>query len=162
MKNIIIVRHAKSSWVDFSLSDFQRPLDDKGLSDAPVMADRLFDAGYQVQKIITSNATRAKTTAQFFANKYGLEMQFEGDLYHGEPEDYMMMIEELPESIHTVALFGHNPGITFIANMISHGITDDVPTCGIIVAQMGDIPWNKCNWDDMKIKELMLPKDKHE
>ncbi|MFZ1750476.1 MAG: histidine phosphatase family protein [Saprospiraceae bacterium] len=158
MKTIIIIRHAKSAWNDIRISDFDRTLDARGWRDAPLMALRLKDAGHYPQMIISSSAVRAKTTAQFFADAYGLEVHETKDLYHGDPQDYLDKINVLDENIKCIALFGHNPGITYLANEIQMGCTDNIPTCGIIVATMPDLPWSKADWSQMNLETLMFPK----
>ena len=159
-KKIIIIRHAKSSWTDFSLSDFDRTLDDRGLKDAPVMANRLKEAGHIPNKIITSSAVRAKNTAAYFANALSINKEETRLLYHGEPEDYLEQIQLLDETISCIALVGHNPGITHIANLIKPGVTDNIPTCGIIIAEMdGKIKWNDTDWGKLKLLNIMAPKN---
>jgi phosphohistidine phosphatase len=160
IKKIIIVRHAKSSWSDFSLSDFERPLDKRGLNDAPVMAQLLKDAGHFPQKIVSSSAVRAKSTAGYFSDTFRIPVELVDSLYHGQPNDYLDQIVQLPENIQCVAFFGHNPGITYIANDIQSGVTDNVPTCGIIVAEMPiDVEWKNAHWAKMKLKYILTPKD---
>ncbi|MBC7885937.1 MAG: histidine phosphatase family protein [Saprospiraceae bacterium] len=157
MKKVIIIRHAKSSWNDFNLSDFDRPLDSRGLRDAPLMAERLKKAGHIPQILISSNALRAKTTANYFSTVFDLDVRLVPSLYHGQPDDYLNVITELEEDIKTVALFGHNPGITYIANLIKPGCTDNIPTCGIIVATLSDMMWEEADWNKMTLTELMYP-----
>ena len=95
MKQVIIIRHAKSSWSDFSLSDFERPLDTRGLHDAPLMAERLKNLGYLPQKLCSSNAARAKETSQYFSKINNLPIDLYPNLYHGSPEDYIAVMSGL-------------------------------------------------------------------
>ncbi len=160
IKKIIIVRHAKSSWSDFSLSDFERPLDQRGLNDAPIMAEILKEAGHYPQKIVSSSAVRAKSTAEYFSKTFQIPVEKIDSLYHGQPDDYLEQIAQLPEDVQCVAFFGHNPGITFLANDIQRGVTDNIPTCGIIVAEMPiEISWKNAKWSNMKLKQILTPKD---
>jgi len=159
LKKVIIVRHAKSSWTDFSLSDFDRPLDKRGIHDAPVMAERLKEAGFLPDKMISSNAVRAKTTAGYFSKVFDISLEATNDLYHGLPDDYLDIIKAQDQKIDTIALFGHNPGITIIANLIKIGCTDNIPTCGIVIAELEDNNWSKAEWQNMKLLQLMYPKD---
>lgn len=157
MKQVIIVRHAKSSWSDFSLSDFERPLDTRGLHDAPIMAERLKKLGYTPQKLCSSNAVRALETAQYFSTINSIALDLYPSLYHGVPDDYMEVMSELDESIQSAAFFGHNPGITFIANLIKPGCTDNIPTCGIIIATYPTGKWSEVSWKKMILVELLYP-----
>lgn len=160
IKKIIIVRHAKSSWADISLSDFDRSLDQRGLNDAPVMAELLRDTGHYPQKIVSSTAVRAKSTATFFSDIFRIPVEFADSLYHGQPNDYLNQMVQLPENIQCVALFGHNPGITYIANEIQSGVTNNIPTCGIIVAEMPlEVSWKNVHWSKMNLKKILTPKN---
>ncbi len=159
-KRIYIGRHAKSSWAQPGMADHDRPLNDRGLNDAPAMAKLLHNAGHPIEMVISSTARRAKTTASFIAHEYGLELVTESKLYHGDPDDYIDALSTVPEQIKAVALFGHNPGITLIANEIQRNITPNIPTCGIIVAEMDDqISWTDAQWSNMKLIQILTPKD---
>jgi len=159
LKNIIIVRHAKSSWSDFSLSDFNRPLDKRGIHDAPFMAQKLKELGYKPDHIFTSDAVRAKTTAQSFQLLFDVPMTEVHSLYHGDPEDYLDVLRELDNDLGTVALFGHNPGITYIANLILPGVTENIPTCGIIIAKFESQSWDAVNWKELHLQKILVPKE---
>lgn len=155
----MFVRHAKSSWTDTAMSDYERPLDSRGLHDAPLMAGRLKNEGCDLQLLITSSANRAKTTAKYFAEELRLPLEETRDLYHGMPEDYLARIHELNEDIRGVAFFGHNPGITYVANMIEPDCTDNIPTCGIIIARADETYWKDVDLNKMELVALMYPKD---
>ncbi|HMT51890.1 MAG: histidine phosphatase family protein [Saprospiraceae bacterium] len=159
-KQVIIVRHGKSSWANFTISDHDRPLDERGIKDSPFMANWLSELGFFPQRLITSTAVRAKSTARFFSDKFGITPDEDRNLYHGLPQNYLDQINLLDEKINTVALFGHNPGITIIANQIKPGCTDNIPTCGIIIATMEiQIPWHKITFEDMELKTILVPKN---
>ena len=157
-KKVIIIRHAKSSWSQTGLADFDRPLNERGLKDALFMANRLRDLGEIPEILISSNANRAQSTAKYFAEILDKPLELNSSLYHGYPEDYLNALSELSDDIKMVALFGHNPGITYIANMISQGCTDNIPTCGIIIAQTNLNSWASLNWKDFKLESLLFPK----
>lgn len=144
MKSILLVRHAKSSWDSPSLSDFDRPLNDRGLRDAPLMAKRLKDRKIKIDAFVSSTATRAFTTASFFASEYGLK---EKDiikvprLYHASPAIFEEVIAGLQDEWQTVALFSHNPGITEFANELEVARIDNMPTCGIFGVHLLTVDW---------------------
>jgi len=159
MKTIVFIRHAKSSWTDYSLNDFDRPLDNRGLRDAPLMAKLLQSKNINPEVIISSPANRALSTARYFGDKFQLNIQNDKALYHGFPENYLDAIAGLNEEVHCVALFGHNPGLTIVANDIKPGSTDNLPTCGIIIATADDkIPWKDLSFDDMHLETILYPK----
>lgn len=159
-KYIYIVRHAKSSWIDPMMSDHDRPLDDRGWHDAPMMAEVMLQSGYVIDKIIASTANRARSTASFFAEKYNLDVNLAKRLYHGDPEDYLDEMIEQPESVVGLALFGHNPGITWLANMLKPGVTDNVPTCGVLVCTIKkEMSWQDIGWKDIHLAHILSPKN---
>lgn len=135
MKTVIIVRHAKSSWDDPSMTDFERPLNDRGKKDAPEMASRLVKRKVTIDAFISSPAKRAKKTAAIFANEYGVEKDqvvLVDKLYHANERDFYEVISQLSESLGNIAVFSHNPGLTDFVNTLTDEIrTDNVPTCGM-------------------------------
>ncbi len=161
MKKVIFVRHAKSSWTDFSLSDFERPLNSRGHLDAPEIAERLKSIGYLPTKLISSDAKRALTTANYFGKCFELPIKIASNLYHGEPDNYLDVIQSEDDGIDVLALFGHNPGITYLANMISNNCTDNIPTCGVIIANYQGDSWENASWDKFSLVEIITPKDEN-
>jgi phosphohistidine phosphatase len=158
MKYLIFVRHAKSSWKEPNQADHDRPLNERGLRDAPEMAARLKHAGYAPEVLISSSAARARTTASFFAETFGLDVTIDHGLYHAAPEVYLNRFNNLPAGISTAVFFGHNPGITQVADLIQRGYTDNVPTCGIIICAF-EGQWYDAAWQDIQLIGIMCPKD---
>lgn len=148
MKTIFIVRHAKSDQSFFG-NDFERPLNDRGRSDAPVMAKKLFDKKYKIDALVSSPAVRAKQTAEFFAE--GLKMPeariiFISALYHAPSEVFYETITGLAGELDTIALFSHNPGITHFVNSLDSGAKiDNMPTCGIFSVSADIKEWADFN-----------------
>lgn len=163
-KRLLLIRHAKSSWEDFSVPDFDRPLNDRGKRDAPVMAQRLLEKQINIDAFITSPAKRASKTAQLFCKEYKREKDeivFKEELYLAPPSVFYKVIEELDNSINTAAIFSHNNGITEFANLLTTARIDEIPTCGIFAIKI-----KSANWSDFEQaeKELLFfdsPKAKH-
>jgi len=135
MKILYLLRHAKSSWEDPGLKDFERPLNDRGTGDVPVMARRFSERGKRVDCIIASPALRARTTARLFAEGIG----FPEDDIISNPELYFAgtgMLRKAAgladENCEAVMLVGHNPAITEFANAMADCDIDNVPTCGLV------------------------------
>ena len=146
MKTLILVRHAKSSWGDFTLPDFERPLNERGKHDAPMMAKRLLDKGVKIDALISSPAKRAKRTAQAFAEVLGInkdQIIFREELYMAGVEEFYKVIDQLDESIKNVAIFSHNPGITIFANMLQVAEIDEMPTCSLFAITTSKEKWSK-------------------
>lgn len=158
MKKLIFVRHAKSSWDDFKVQDFDRNLNERGFSDGPLMASHLQHKGFAPDVIITSAALRAKTTAHFFSDSGQIPTIEKKELYHAPPDVYEEIFVDLDDVYDCVMMVGHNPGITYIANNIQPGITHNVPTCGIIVAHSTAASWDKVCWQNLKIDTYFYPK----
>lgn len=145
MKTLILVRHAKSSWNDSSLSDIYRPLNNRGKRDAPFMAKVLVETGIKVDRFISSPANRALTTARHFAAAYGFheenDIQIEDLIYHESIRSIMKLISDLDDDYKTVALFGHNPDFTSLASMYSNENFSNVPTCGVVCIDFDVDSW---------------------
>ncbi len=134
MKQLLIIRHAKSSWVTIGQNDFDRPLNERGIRDAPMMADRLLAKKISIDAFISSPAKRAITTAGLFAKVYQFDLkkiETIPQLYHAHASVFYEVISEIEDSIKTAALFSHNPGITEFMNELTPTKIDDMPTCGI-------------------------------
>jgi phosphohistidine phosphatase len=134
VKSLLLVRHAKSSWSNTNLADFDRPLNDRGNRDAPTMAKRLMAKGISIDLYLTSPAKRALQTAQHFlatmkAEKHQLKLAPE--LYQAEMADFYAAINGQANHHSVVAIFSHNPGITQMAGSLGIANIDDMPTCAI-------------------------------
>ncbi len=157
LKTLILIRHAKSSWDNSDLSDFERPLNDRGKKDAPIMADRLHERGIKVDAFISSPAKRAKKTAEQFAKRYkkeGTDLMLKTELYMAGEETFLKLLEKLDDRLDCVAMFSHNPGITDFANSLADVSIDNIPTCGIFAVSIDANKWNKSR--DAKKKFLFF------
>lgn len=146
MKELLLVRHAKSSWANPGQDDFDRPLNERGQKDAPMMAQRLIQKGVSINGIITSTALRAITTARFFAheNKITENSIIRHDfLYHAPPERFVKAILQIPDTISTAAVFAHNPGITDFVNQLTDARIDDMPTCAVFAIKIDTDNWKE-------------------
>ena len=135
MKTLTLVRHAKSSWKHADLTDRERPLNKRGERDAPIMGKRIVAAGIRPSLIISSPAVRAWTTAKIIANEIGYPREFlqrEDSLYHASLDDILDVLVAQDAEFNNVMLFGHNPGLTTFANYLSPGITNNLPTTGVL------------------------------
>ncbi|RYY24834.1 MAG: histidine phosphatase family protein [Chitinophagaceae bacterium] len=144
MKKLLIIRHAKSSWEDFTVSDFDRPLNDRGKRDAPMMADRLAARKISPDFVLTSPAKRALKTAEIFARILNvpaeniLEVQ---SLYEAGVNAFYEAVAASPVSASTVLLFSHNPGITAFVNDLSAVKVDEMPTCAVFAVSCNITDW---------------------
>ena len=144
-KEILLVRHAKSSWDDPYLDDHDRPLNDRGLRNAPEMGIRVQGWGIRPGVWISSTALRAITTAEIIAGQIGFppdQIQRSKDLYHASATALQEFIAGLDDAIGSAILFGHNPGMTsLVANLYGLPI-DNLPTCGVVHLQFNENTWS--------------------
>lgn len=161
MKRLTLVRHAKSSWKDPSLDDFDRPLNQRGERDAPVMGRRLKARGARPSLILTSPAKRARRTARLIAEAIGYPVEFlqrEADLYLAEPDIILAVVAREAENFNDVFVCGHNPGMTDLANRLSGVRIDNVPTCGIVALEAEIENWAEIGEADCKLDFFDYPK----
>jgi phosphohistidine phosphatase len=164
MKTLFLVRHAKSSWGDFSLPDFERPLNERGKQDAPAMARRLLKKGVKPNLLVSSPAKRAKKTAQAFAEEFEMDKDhilYRDELYMAGVDQLYKVIGELKDSIDHVAIFSHNPGITTFANTLQVAAIDDMPTCSIFAVTIKADKWSDFRKSKKEFWFFDFPKNIH-
>jgi len=161
MKQVIFIRHAKSSWDNPSLRDIDRPLNSRGLRDAPFMAQLMAGKALRVDALVSSPARRAMDTAQYFAKAFDVEnndIQQVASLYHADPEEVLSVIQNLEASLGSILIFGHNPGYTELANFFSPEYIGNVPTCGIFEVIAPVEHWKDFNQDSGRMVAFHYPK----
>lgn len=149
MKNLVIIRHAKSSWTEPLLNDHQRPLAERGLRDAPKMGNRLKKKGINPDAMLSSDAERAKATALITAESLDFpqeKIRFTPDLYHASASDILSEIKKTDNSVNTLFVFGHNPGENDLIWKLG-GEIDNLPTSG----QFG-FKFDVHKWSDIEKK----------
>lgn len=142
MKRLYIIRHAKSSWKDDSLDDFERPLSKRGKANAPMMGRRLKERGAHPDIIISSPALRAKTTAELIAKElgYSKEIMFKAEMYESSSEQLHSILREIDDVNETVFLLGHNPELNMLAQMYVE-FEENIVTCGIVAIEFKSEKW---------------------
>jgi len=159
MKQLILVRHAKSSWSDMSLRDIDRPLNQRGKRDAPFMAKHLKSVVPKIDAFLVSPAKRARKTAKKFFKLYpDAHWQFEDLIYEASPNTLESIIYGLEDDLEVVVMFGHNPGFTYLANRYTDSPFDNLPTCGIAVIELNDTKWTNFHPSSAKLSGLYFPK----
>ncbi|BDD08900.1 phosphohistidine phosphatase SixA [Fulvitalea axinellae] len=147
MKQLILVRHAKSSWDDPNLRDYDRPLNKRGKQAAPLMGTRLQKRNIQPDTIISSGAKRAFDTALAVCEEIGIsknEIVKNDELYLASPKEILKTIRAIDPESESAVLFGHNPGISEIADFLTDEAPEDMPTGATIIIRF-DID----NWKDI-------------
>ncbi|TCJ17036.1 histidine phosphatase family protein [Flaviaesturariibacter flavus] len=161
MKILLLVRHAKSSWDDITMKDFDRPLNERGKKDAPEMAERVKEK-VKVEHFVTSPAKRARRTARFFAEAFGFEKDdivVVDHLYEPTVQAFADAVAALPADKNVVALFAHNPGITEYVNTLTNVRIDDMPTCAVFAVGMEGKTWAEFATAEKKFLFFDYPKN---
>lgn len=161
MKMLYLIRHAKSSWDYPELRDFDRPLGSRGLRDAPFMARMIKKENIVPDKLVSSPAKRAYSTAVFFAQAQGInpeDIVQNVDIYHAYAEDILKIARDWPDDWNTVFLFGHNPTFTSVANYFADEFIDNVPTCGIVAIELETDNWSSLKKRGGRVKAFWYPK----
>lgn len=163
LRSLTLIRHAKSSWDHPGLQDFDRPLNRRGLQNAPMMGRRLAAANYRADMIISSPAKRAITTAESIAAQIG----FDPDditrnplVYGASPGALMEVIKGIDNRIRHAVLVGHNPGITHLCNFLGDSGIDNLPTCGIARMEFDAHSWEDVSRQEGHLVEFDYPKKK--
>ena len=162
MKTLIIIRHAKSSWDSIAQDDRERPLNERGKTDAPEMAARLKAKDLPVDLFVSSPAKRAKKTARYFAEafKQGKEdVVLVEPLYGADVSTFYHIVSNLEDRYDTIALFSHNPGITEFANSLTGVHVDNMPTCAMFGVQADAESWRFFKESDKKFLFFDYPKN---
>lgn len=133
MKILYIIRHAKSSWKDMTLDDFDRPLNKRGKKDVVTMGRRLKERGVSPDIILSSPAKRAKETAKALSKEIGYDkkIKYIDAIYEASPDTLEKILDSVDEKYETVFLIGHNPGLNMLAERYV-GFNENLPTCGIV------------------------------
>ena len=147
MKTLLVLRHAKSSWNDPALDDHERPLNKRGRRDAPRMGELVREYGLIPDVVISSDAVRARLTAEAVAEaaRYAGEILLDPHLYLACPADILSLLATVRENAETVMIVGHNPGLEQLVEQLT-GERQDLPTAAL--AQIG-LPIDR--WRDLKL-----------
>ncbi len=145
MKTLTLVRHAKSSWDDSTLSDRERPLNHRGERDALEMGRRIGGHGIRPSLIITSPAQRALESARIIAREINYPIEFlqrEAHLYLASLTKLQDTIVAQDEGFNNVMIVGHNPGLTEFANFLVPGLCNNLPTAGVVSVMIESDDWS--------------------
>ena len=160
-RNLTLVRHAKSGWDDPGLTDFERPLTQRGLRNAPMMGQRLANTGCQVDIIISSPAVRAATTADMIAEEIGFDRNLilrKHSMYVAGLATLLEVIMQIDDCHRHAMLVGHNPGITQLCNHTCAASIDNMPTCGIACIEFDTQRWEDTVRKKGRLVEFDYPK----
>ena len=155
------MRHAKSSWKQDGLRDFERPLNNRGMRDAPFMGKVLWERGIRADLIISSPALRAITTAKVIAEKLNYDVHAimtDGALYDGDSNSMQSIVRQIDDSRRTAVVMGHNPALTLLANAYSKDSIKNIPTCAVACFQFEVDTWKEATRDTGALTFFEKPK----
>jgi phosphohistidine phosphatase len=160
-----VIRHAKSSWADPGQPDFERPLNGRGKKDGQRMALWMKGERERPQCIVSSDAARARATAEYVCAGYSVpadHLLFEHRLYEASPVTIRDVVREFSEACASAALVGHNPGSTdFVNAMVGKQVVDQLPTFGIALLDV-PAPWTDVRFGTARFVALYTPKSLRE
>jgi phosphohistidine phosphatase len=160
-RTLTLARHAKSSWDDPELSDFERPLNRRGHRDAPFMGELLQRRDFRPELIVSSPANRALATARIIAEEleYPLDRIVVSEkLYEADSDDILEVIRRTDDACGSLMLFGHNPGLTLTARSLASIAVDTIPTCGIICLAFDSDSWKDLGTRHGRVEFFEYPK----
>jgi len=161
MKNLLIMRHAKSDWNSPSKSDFDRPLNNRGLESAPLMGRELIHKKRIPQLIISSPALRAKTTAELLADVIGYKQAilFEENFYFGYIDEIIQLVRKTDNSINRLMIVGHNPTLEYLLEeLLIQRVAYSFPTAAIASINFDVEKWEAVSKNSGSIEWLIVPK----
>jgi len=160
MKKLYIIRHAKSSWKDITLSDFDRPLNARGKHNSTFMGERLAQRGVVPDIILASSAKRAYATAKNIAKAIGYSKQkihFSSDIYEASVQDLIEIIQSLNDSYQSAFLIGHNPSLNLLLDtLVPSNSIENIVTTGIVELELEH--WQDISNTTAKLVSFEYPK----
>ncbi len=157
MKKLVIIRHAKATH-ETGYADFERPLTQRGLHDAAIMAGRLKETIHAPQMLVSSPALRTISTANIFSQHLDLSAAEEiKAIYEADVDDLIDVVTQLPDEINCIGLIGHNPGLGQLLYYFT-GAAHDVPTCAVAVVEFDKEAWTTVAANSGKLLYYDYPK----
>ncbi|ALX65798.1 SixA phosphatase family protein [Microbacterium sp. XT11] len=158
MKTLLLARHAKSDWSLSGVGDHERPLNRRGRRDAPVMATRLVDDGLALDHLVSSSATRARSTAEAYAAAFRLSVVEEPLLYAASARSILAIAAALPDESEVAMLVGHNPGMSDAVLELT-GSSVGMPTCAVAECAVDIGSWAELIEGSGRMLRLRTPRD---
>lgn len=145
MKRIILVRHGKSSW-DYDVSDKDRPLKERGINDAQLVAEKFRESLPKIDEVFSSPANRALHTSMIFMRNLGLGLdnfRVNEELYDFSGQNVQEFVQDMDAIVDTVMVFGHNYALTSLANAWGDQYIENVPTAGLVLIKFDVLEWSE-------------------
>jgi|SRR5215213_705800 len=160
MRTLYLLRHAKSSWKDASLADFDRPLNERGREAAELMGRFIASENLNVSLLISSPSARTRETTQILLRFAGLsvEPQFDNRIYEAELRTLVQVVSEMPDDKDVAMLVGHNPGMEELLAFLTQE-TRQMPTCALAKISFDCSSWKEIGAGKGKLEWFVTPAD---
>ena len=160
MKTLLLLRHAKSSWKEAEIADFDRPLNERGRRAAPFMGKLLSDRGLSPDLIVSSPAKRASETAKLFkeAGEFAAPLVFDDRIYEASPNTLLYVATETDDAVNALMLVGHNPGMEGLIQALTVR-AEPMPTAAVAVIDLAIDAWRDIAPGRGTLREIFRPRD---
>lgn len=160
MRTLYLLRHAKSSWKDASLADFDRPLKDRGRKAAKVIGKHLAAQNLNDGVVVCSPAARTRETAEIVLKHSGfsLEVRYDERIYEASLRDLLQVVSAIGDDQVKVILIGHNPGFEELLAYLT-GEGRRMPTCALAKIKFDKVSWQEIKADDGSLEWFITPKE---
>ena len=160
MKTLYIFRHAKSSWDNPDLADFERPLNHRGKTAAPFMGEVMRRHGFIPEVILSSPAVRARETARLAkeAGDLGADIKHEERIYEASPQTLRQVAAEIEDEADAAMIVGHNPGMEGFIRLLT-GERESMPTAALAIIELDIDSWKDIDANSGTLQKVMRPKD---
>ena len=160
MKTLYLLRHAKSSWKDASLADFERPLKGRGRDAAEQMGEFLASKKVHLSTLISSPSVRTRETVEIVLRHahLGVEPLFDQRIYEASLATLAQVVSEIPADKKSAMLVGHNPGMEELLAFLTHE-SKHMPTCALARISLDGVSWKEVDRGKGKLEWFVTPKD---
>ena len=160
MRILYLLRHAKSSWADATLRDFDRPLKKRGREAAERVGLRMASENLSNPLIICSPAVRTRETAEIVLTsaKLNVEPRFDERIYEASLRELVQIVTEIADDRDVVIMIGHNPGFEELLSFLT-GEYRRMPTCALAKVGIGDVSWKDVRAGEGSLEWFIAPKE---
>jgi phosphohistidine phosphatase len=160
MKTLYVLRHAKSSWENNDLADFDRPLNDRGEATAPFIGQVMKSDGFAPEIILTSPAVRARETARLVKESAGFnaDIKYNERIYEASSQTLRHIAASMDDRFKSAMIVGHNPGMEGFVRFLT-GNLEPMPTATLAVIDLDILGWEQITEGSGKLRKIVRPKD---
>ena len=161
MKQIFLLRHAKSDWSTLGQQDFERPLVKRGINDVLLISQYIQDNKHSVDAVFCSSAVRTKETFDLCAHSFNFSIEkatYLDELYFGSADKAIKLIKGLNNNLSSVLLVGHNPTMHILLEEITGKTIDSFSTCALAQICIEN-SWKDLSLKNCELKSFIRPKE---